>query len=78
MEENKMRNIVFTEVDGKPVMESDSPFPEAFYFSKFYEDREYKKFIKNVERQVRSSREYHMYVELLRTNVSALNLDSSE
>ena len=45
-------------------------------FSKFYEDREYKKFIKNVERQVRSSREYHMYVELLRTNISALNLDN--
>ena len=36
----------------------------------------YKKFIGNIERLIRSSREYKKYIELLRTNLSALNLDN--
>jgi hypothetical protein len=77
MEENKLANISFTEVNGNPVVKSDkNVFSESFYFSKFYEEKAYKRFITNVERLIRSSREYKKYIELLRTNVSALNVDN--
>jgi hypothetical protein len=77
MEDNKLGNINFTEVKGNPVIKSDeSIFPESFYFSKFYEEKAYSKFIKNIERMIRSSKEYKKYIELLRSNVSALNFDN--
>ena len=77
MKENKIGNISFTEKDGKLIMKSDdSPFPETFYFGKFYEEKEYKKFIKNVEKLIRTSNEYRNYVEQLRGTVSALNVDN--
>jgi hypothetical protein len=77
MEENKMGNITFVDHNGKPIMKSDdSPFPETFYFSKFYEEKEYKKFIKNVEKLIRLSDEYKNYIGVLRDTVSALNIDN--
>jgi hypothetical protein len=77
MEENKLANINFTEVKGNPSIKSDNNvFSESFYFSKFYEEKAYKRFITNTERLIRSSREYKKYIELLRTNVSALNIDN--
>jgi hypothetical protein len=77
MEENKLANINFTEVKGNPVIKSDeNMFPESFYFSKFYEEKAYSKFIKNIERMIRSSKEYKTYIEMLRSNVSALNFDN--
>jgi hypothetical protein len=77
MEENKIGNIEFAEVNGNPVVKSEGGvFAESFYFSKFYEEKEYKKLIKSIEKTIRISKEYKKYVELLRTNVSALNLDN--
>jgi hypothetical protein len=77
MEDNKLGNINFTEIQGNPVLKSDnSVFPESFYFSKFYEEKAYKKFISNIERLIRSSKEYKKYIELLRSNLSALNIDN--
>jgi hypothetical protein len=77
MEENKLANIDFKEIDGNPIVKSDSNvFLESFYFSKFYEEKAYKKFVGNIEKLVRTSNEYKRYIELLRTNVSALNLDN--
>jgi len=77
MEDNKLGNINFTEVKGNPIIKSDeSIFPESFYFSKFYEEKAYSKFIKNIEKMIRSSKEYKKYIELLRSNVSALNFDN--
>lgn len=54
----------------------DSPFAESFYFEDFYDDKTVKKFIKTVERLIRTSIEYKTYIELLRTNILALNHDS--
>jgi len=77
MEENKLGNIEFDDNNGKPILKSsDTPFPESFYFDKFFEEKEYKKFIKNIERLVRASKEYKNYVEDLRATVSALNVDN--
>lgn len=77
MKKNKIGNLTFTEVDGKPVIMSDnSPFPESFYFNGFYEEREYKKFIKNIEKLIRTSDEYRNYIEQLHTTITALNVDN--
>jgi len=76
-DKNKIGNIEATEINGKPVIKSEnSPFAESLYFSKFYEEKQYKKFIKNIERLIRSSREYKIYTDLLRTNLKALNFDN--
>jgi hypothetical protein len=77
MEDNKIGNIEATEINGVPVVKSqDSVFPESFYFSKFYEEKAYKRFIQNTEKLIRTSKEYKTYIELLRTNLTALNLDN--
>jgi hypothetical protein len=77
MEENKLGNIEFIEVNGNKVIKSEnSPFAEGLYFNKFYDEKAYKKFITTTERQVRMSNEYKNYVELLHTNLNALNIDN--
>lgn len=77
MEDNKLGNINYGSTNGNPIIQSDeNMFPESFYFSKFYDDRAYSKFIKSIERMIRSSREYKRYIELLRGNISALNFDN--
>lgn len=76
-EKNKIGNINFIDSEGKPIIQSDdSPFPESFYFDKFYEEREYKKFIKNIEKLIRTSNEYKNYVEQLHSTIAALNIDN--
>lgn len=55
---------------------NDSPFAVSFYFDDYYNDKSVKTFIKNVEKLIRTSKEYKMYIELLRTNIFALNHDS--
>lgn len=54
----------------------DSPWAVPFQFQDFYNDKAIKKFINSVERLVRTSREYKVYIELLRTNVHQLNHDN--
>jgi hypothetical protein len=77
MEENKLGNINFTEVNGNKVIRSDtSPFAEGMYFSKFYEEKAYKKFVTTVERLIRTSNEYKNYSENLRSNLNPMNLDN--
>jgi hypothetical protein len=77
MEDNKLANIEFKEIGGNPVVKSqNAPFVESFYFSKFYEEKAYRKFVQSIEKLIRTSREYKGYVELLRTNLSALNVDN--
>jgi len=77
MEENKIGNIEFSEKNGNKIMKSEnSPFAEGMYFTKFYEEKAYKKFITNIERLIRMSKEYKNYVEMLRTNLNALNVDN--
>jgi flagellar biosynthesis chaperone FliJ len=76
-EKNKLGNINFIDQDGKPIIKSDnSPFPASFYFDKFYEEKEYKKFIKNIEKLIRTSNEYRNYIEQLHNTVAALNIDN--
>lgn len=55
---------------------NDSPFAVSFYFDDYYNEKSVKQFIKTVEKLIRTSKEYKMYIELLRTNVFALNHDS--
>ena len=55
---------------------TDSPFATSFYFEDFYDDKQIKRFIKIVEKLVRTSKEYSTYIELLRTNIQALNHDN--
>jgi hypothetical protein len=72
---DKLGNINFNK-QTLSIKSDSNPFSESFYFNKFYEPRVYSKFIKNVERLIRSSKEYKKYIELLRSNHSALNLDN--
>lgn len=74
---NSIGNIHPVEANGSFGIKSEnSPFAEAFYFEDFYDDKIVKKFIKNVEKLIRTSKEYKSYIENLRTNVLALNHDS--
>lgn len=57
-------------------MKSDSNlFAELYYYSDFYDEKGTKKFIKNIESLIRTSREYKNYIEQLRTNFAHLNND---
>lgn len=58
------------------IKSENSPFVESFYFEDFYDDRSVKKFIKIVERLIRTSKEYNTYIGELRNNVSILNHDN--
>lgn len=51
-------------------------FSEQYYYSDFFDEKGTRKFIKNIESLVRSSREYKNYIEQLRTNFSHLNQDA--
>ena len=78
-EENKtvIGNIEAVEIEGDfGLKATDSPFAVSFYFEDYYDDKAVKQFIKNVEKLIRTSKEYKMYIELLRTNIFALNHDS--
>lgn len=78
-EENKtvIGNIEAVEIENDfGIKATDSPFAVSFYFDDYYNDKSVKQFIKNVEKLVRTSKEYKMYIELLRTNIFALNHDS--
>lgn len=77
MNDNSIGNIHTIEANGSFGIKSEnSPFAEAFYFEDFYDDKIIKKFVKSVERLIRTSKEYKTYIEALRTNVYALNHDS--
>jgi len=77
MNNNKIGNIIsIEEKDNLEIKSETSPFSECIYFTKFYEERIYKKFIKNTERLIRNSKEYKMYIELLKNNLKALNFDN--
>lgn len=58
------------------IQSTSSPFVTTFYFQDYYDDKLVNKFIKTVEKLIRTSREYKTYIEELRTNVYALNHDS--
>lgn len=75
--ENSIGNIHPVEANGSFGIKSEnSPFAESFYFEDFYDDKIIKRFVKSVEKLIRTSREYKTYIENLRTNVFALNHDS--
>lgn len=70
-------NIETVEANGHiGIQSTDSPWALDFYFVDVYDDKAVKRFIQTTERLIRTSREYKAYIELLRTNVFALNHDS--
>ena len=73
--ENKIGNIDIDQ-DNLVIRSNRNIYCESFYFIDVYDDVLLKKFIKSIERLVRSSKEYRKYIELLRTNITALNYDS--
>lgn len=77
VENNKIGNIEALEKDNQIGIKSEnSPFATTFYFEEYYDDVAVKKFLKNTERLIRQSREYHTYIELLRGSYSVLNRDN--
>lgn len=77
MDEKSIGNIHPIIIRGNPIIKSEnSPFAESFYFDALYDENLYKRFIKNTEKLIRTSTEYNQYIELLRTNQLALNLDN--
>jgi hypothetical protein len=75
--ESKLGNIESLKTDKTTVLKADTTiFTEEFHFSKIYEDKVYAKFVKNVEKLIRTSREYNSYIEKLRSSVTALNVDN--
>lgn len=76
-EGNTIGNVSSIETNGQIGIRADStPFAECFYFQDFYDESSIKKFAKNVEKLIRTSREYNEYIELLRTNCTDLNHDN--
>lgn len=71
-----MSNIGNLEFDNLKIKSNKSIYCESFYFVDVFDETNLKKFIKSVERTVRSSKEYKRYIENLRTNVHALNYDT--
>lgn len=70
-------NIETVEIENDfGIKATDSPFAVSFYFDDYYNEKSVKQFIKTVEKLIRTSKEYKTYIELLRTNVYALNHDS--
>lgn len=70
-------NIETVEANGHiGIQSTDSPWALDFYFADVYDDKAVKRFIQSTERLIRTSREYKAYIELLRTNIFALNHDS--
>ena len=70
-------NIKTIESEGDFGLQSEnSPFVESFYFEDYYDDRAVKKFVKTVERLIRTSREYNTYISELRNGVGILNHDN--
>lgn len=77
MEKNRIGNIETISQNNNIYIKSiNSPFGERFYFDEFFDEKLVKKFIKNIERLIRQSREYKSYIELLRTNCQQLNKDN--
>ena len=77
MPENNIGNIEPISLgDEVGIKSTDSPFVATFYFEDVYDDRACKRFIGNVERLIRQSKEYKTYIELLRTNIEELNHDN--
>ena len=76
-DKNSIGNIEAISVgDDFGIKSTDSPFAESFYFEDYYDEKTVKCFIKNVEKLIRTSREYKAYIELLRTNIHVLNHDN--
>lgn len=74
---NSIGNISPIEIgDRFGIKSENSPFAEAFYFEDYYDEKSVKRFIKNVEKLIRTSKEYYRYIEELRENVIQLNRDS--
>ena len=71
-----MSNIGNLEFDNLKIKSNKSIYCESFYFVDVFDETNLKKFIKSVERTVRTSKEYKRYIENLRTNVHALNYDT--
>ena len=71
-----MSNIGNLEFDNLKIKSNRSIYCESFYFVDVFDETNLKKFIKSVERTVRTSKEYKRYIENLRTNVHALNYDT--
>ena len=73
-----MENIANINIDTNnlSIQSNKNIFCESFYFIDIYNENAYKKFIKQTERLVRKSKEYNKYIEVLRTNIPALNYDS--
>jgi len=74
---SEFHNIKSVETeDALKIKTDESLFSENFYFSDIYDESLYKKFIKNIERLVRTSREYRAYIAALRSTYSVLNHDN--
>jgi hypothetical protein len=58
------------------ISSSTNLFPETYCYSDFFDEKGTRKFIKNIESLIRSSREYKNYIEQLRTNFQHLNQDA--
>ena len=72
---NNIANINI-DTNNLSIQSNKNIFCESFYFIDIYNENAYKKFIKQTERLVRKSKEYNKYIEVLRTNIPALNYDS--
>lgn len=81
MDDNKTNNIgnivsVITPNNNILIKGSQNLYGTAFYYNNFYDERETTKFIKSIERMVRTSREYNIYIESIRNHIAALDHDS--
>lgn len=76
--ENRIGNIEskVTPKQNVIIKSSSSLFAETFYFNDILDDKTVKKFIKNTEKTIRSSKEYNGYIGLLKSNYDILNYDN--
>lgn len=71
-------NIKSTEEEnGNISIQSDSDyFKEMYYFTDIFNEKEYKKFIKNVELLIRKSKEYTGYIKTLKEEYPMMKIDN--
>ena len=78
MDDSKFVNInSFEENNGNISLQSDEDyFREMYYFMDVFNEREYNKFIKNTELNIRRSNEYRHYIKTIKEEYPIMQVDN--
>lgn len=75
MEKFENCNITYN-TDNLTIKADKDLYNNSFYFEDFLDDHNFSRLIKSIEREIRSSIEYNMYLSLLKSNCPILTSDN--